>query len=196
MSLLYHQSEFLKSAAQPKGFPSDGGAEVAFVGRSNAGKSSVLNTLVGKKIARTSKTPGRTQLLNFFGIDETHRLVDLPGYGFAKVPLATKQHWEKAISVYLEGRGCLRGLVLIMDIRHPLKPLDEQVIQWCHAGELPVHVLLNKSDKLSRGASQSALLSVKKTLADFGDGVTVQCFSALKKSGLDDLKMRLDHLLG
>jgi GTP-binding protein len=141
------------------------GAEVAFAGRSNAGKSSAINALTrNSKLARTSRTPGRTQLINFFTVDEHIRLVDLPGYGFAKVPLKVKQEWNKQLEQYLRLRQSLNGLVLLMDIRHPLKDYDRQMIEWAVVTEMRVHILLTKSDKLKRGPAKSTLLTVQKEL--------------------------------
>jgi len=189
----YRQAHFLVSAGNPKQFPKYG-IEVAFAGRSNAGKSSAINTLCDNKtLARTSKTPGRTRLVNFFELDEKHRLVDLPGYGFAKVPLAIKQEWEKLMTQYLSEQQALNGLVVIMDIRHPLNDYDWQMLQWCQHFNLPVHVLLTKADKLKRGAQQNSKLLVQKKLKEANLNASVQVFSALKKIGLDELVAKLDE---
>ncbi|HET6654659.1 MAG TPA: ribosome biogenesis GTP-binding protein YihA/YsxC [Gammaproteobacteria bacterium] len=186
MSDLSGQARFIKSAASLAGLPADAGAEAAFAGRSNVGKSSVLNTLVGiRKLARTSKTPGRTQLLNVFGLGESARLVDLPGYGFARVPPAVQQRWRGMIEAYLGRRESLRGLFLIMDIRHPLTPFDRQMLNWFLPGGLPVHVVLNKADKLSRGRGLATLAAVRRELPE---QVSVQTFSALKKDGVDEAR--------
>jgi GTP-binding protein len=175
--------------------PSDAGAEVAFAGRSNAGKSSAINALTGqRKLARTSKTPGRTQLLNFFALDESRRLVDLPGYGFAKVPLAVKNEWQRHLDEYLSQRVSLRGLVLLMDIRHPLQPFDTQMLDWAKRSTMPVHVLLTKADKLNFGTAKSTLLTVQKQLPS-KDFMTIQLFSALNNDGLDILQQQLDSWL-
>lgn len=183
----YRQVKFLTSAAKVNQLPEDTGFEVAFAGRSNAGKSSALNTLTEQKqLARTSKTPGRTQLINLFSIDDERRLVDLPGYGYAKVPLAMKLNWQKELANYLEVRQCLKGLVLLMDVRHPLKDTDSLMIQWAHNRHLPVHVLLTKADKLSRGQAASSLQTVKNALKDFPNA-SVQLFSSLNKQGLEAL---------
>lgn len=186
---LYTQASFLKSAARVDQLPMDTGYEVAFAGRSNAGKSSALNCLTGvRQLARTSKTPGRTQLINLFVVgDETRRLVDLPGYGYAKVAMQTKHEWQKTLAHYLEVRQSLRGLVLLMDIRHPLKELDQMMINWALDRELPVHVLLTKADKLSRGDAQSTLLKVRKQYELVAHLISVQVFSSLKKQGVDEL---------
>lgn len=179
-----HQAHFTISAPDIRKLPADSGIEVAFAGRSNAGKSSALNTLTNQKsLARTSKTPGRTQLINVFEISEGYRLVDLPGYGFAKVPLEMKKKWQKALGEYLEKRESLKGLVVLMDIRHPLKDLDMDLIQWAADSELPVLALLTKADKLSQGASASEVLKVKNKLKSLEGDITVQAFSSLKKTG-------------
>lgn len=188
----YNNATFLLSSPTLAELPPDDGIEVAFIGRSNSGKSSALNTITGLKgLARTSKTPGRTQMINFFNLDEKRRLVDLPGYGYAKVPLAIKQRWQKNINEYLQTRKCLKGLVLIMDIRHPLKEHDQQCIDWAVRSDLPIHILLTKSDKLSRGASINTLIEVRKALEQ-NACVTVQLFSSLNKNGLEEALMQLD----
>ncbi|WP_415911691.1 ribosome biogenesis GTP-binding protein YihA/YsxC [Neptuniibacter sp. QD37_11] len=191
----YNTAKFNKSAAKLHQCPADIGAEVAFAGRSNAGKSSAINTLTNNnKLARTSKTPGRTQLINFFDLNiEGVRIVDLPGYGYAKVPVAMKQHWQQHLEEYLQKRQCLQGVVLVMDIRHPMKEFDQMMVDWCLSTEMPLHVLLTKSDKLKKGPAQSTMLKIRKELtAVLGDLVTVQTFSALKKQNVDQLRQRLD----
>ncbi len=191
----YRQAHFLISAGNVKQFPYNG-YEVAFAGRSNAGKSSAINTLCDNKgLARTSKTPGRTRLVNFFELDEQRRLVDLPGYGFAKVPLAIKNEWEKLMTLYLSEQQALNGLVVIMDIRHPLNDYDWQMLKWCHHYQLPAHVLLTKADKIKRGAQQNSKLQTQKQLKDAGIDASVQTFSALKKTGLDELVGKLNSWL-
>lgn len=191
----YRQANFLISAGKAKQFPS-GGSEVAFAGRSNAGKSSAINTLCDNKgLARTSKTPGRTRLVNFFELDEEHRLVDLPGYGFAKVPVAMKNEWQKLMTQYLSEQQALSGLVVIMDIRHPLNDYDWQMLEWCGHYQLPAHVLLTKADKIKRGAQQNSKLKTQKLLKDAGIDASVQTFSALKKTGLDELVIKLNGWL-
>ena len=181
-----NNAEFLLSVPKPSLAPADAGAEVAFAGRSNAGKSSALNSITGRKsLARTSKTPGRTQHLVFFSINEDKRLVDLPGYGYAKVPEAVKRQWGHAMSEYLQQRQSLRGLILVMDIRHPLTDYDQNMLAWCANAKMPVHVLLTKADKLKRGAAQNTLLAVKKELGTT-PMVTVQLFSSLKRIGIDE----------
>ncbi len=191
----YRQAQFLISAGKAHQFP-QGGCEVAFAGRSNAGKSSAINTLCDNKgLARTSKTPGRTRLVNFFELDEGHRLVDLPGYGFAKVPLAMKNEWQKLMTQYLSEQQPLNGLVVIMDIRHPLNDYDRQMLEWCDHFQLPAHILLTKADKLKRGAQQNSLLKTRKLLKEADINASVQTFSALKKTGLDELVAKLNGWL-
>ncbi|WP_430460666.1 ribosome biogenesis GTP-binding protein YihA/YsxC [Thalassolituus sp. LLYu03] len=196
-SLTYTKTRFVKSAAKLSQCPLEIVREVAFAGRSNAGKSSALNCLTGnKKLARTSKTPGRTQLINYFQVgDDPLALVDLPGYGFAKVPLAVKEAWQKELDNYLTNRQALVGLVLLMDIRNPLKDFDQHMIRWADRSAMPVHILLTKADKLSRGPAQTALLAVKKALKDISTQVTIQTFSSLKGDGLDTLRKQLDQWL-
>lgn len=191
---IYHQATFLKSAAKVSQLPDDSGTEIAFAGRSNAGKSSALNCLTGiRQLARTSKTPGRTQLINVFTLQNTaHRLIDLPGYGYAKVAQQVKQEWQENLAHYLNVRQSLRGLILLMDIRHPLKDLDKMMIDWAIQRALPVHILLTKADKLSRGQTQSTVLQVEKQYALLPDLISVQAFSSLKKHGLDTLLPVLD----
>jgi GTP-binding protein len=194
----YNRAEFLQSAAKLNQCPEKVAAEVAFAGRSNAGKSSAINTLTdNKKLARTSKTPGRTQLLNYFTLNDGRCLVDLPGYGYAKVPLAMKKAWDKNLSEYLQRRECLRGLILLMDIRHPMQEFDTMMLNWAVEVEMPVHILLTKSDKLKKGAAKNTLLAVAKHLCDANvdDLVSVQLFSALKKEGVRELVQVLDQLL-
>nr|WP_226960835.1 ribosome biogenesis GTP-binding protein YihA/YsxC [Thalassotalea sp. LPB0316] len=181
-----NKAHFTISAPDIRKLPNDDGIEVAFAGRSNAGKSSALNTLTRQKsLARTSKTPGRTQLINVFDVEDGKRLVDLPGYGFAKVPLEMKKKWQKALGEYLEKRESLQGLVVLMDIRHPLKDLDHQLIEWAVDSELPVLALLTKADKLSQGKASAEVLSVKKKLKPLGGDIKVFAFSSLKRTGVD-----------
>lgn len=196
--LQFQSAFFTQSSPTLAQCPPDSGAEVAFAGRSNAGKSSALNTLTDNhKLARTSKTPGRTQLINFFQLTEEHRLVDLPGYGFAKVPKAMKEKWDRNLAQYLQERQSLKGLILLMDIRHPLQPYDLQMLQWANDAKMPVHILLTKADKLKRGPAQSTLLKVKKTLKEMGlsDRLSVQTFSAPKRDGVKILENRLREWL-
>jgi GTP-binding protein len=178
------KATFTISAPDIRKLPEDSGIEVAFAGRSNAGKSSALNTLTNQKgLARTSKTPGRTQLINVFEIGDNKRLIDLPGYGFAKVPLEMKKKWQEALGEYLEKRQSLKGLVVLMDIRHPLKDLDMDLIEWAVDGNLPVLALLTKCDKLSQGKRSAEVLKVKKILDALNGDVKVQAFSSLKRTG-------------
>jgi GTP-binding protein len=194
---LYRQARFLTSAAQLKGLPPDEGREVAFAGRSNAGKSSAINVLCDQRaLARTSKTPGRTQMINFFTLDGHRRLVDLPGYGYARVPAAMRDAWRRLMSRYLTERQCLAGLVVVMDIRHPLTPQDREMLGWAAARRLPVHVLLTKADKLRRGPAMDTARQVAAALGDAGIEATVQPFSALKREGVDDAHGILDTWLG
>ncbi|MCC5452412.1 ribosome biogenesis GTP-binding protein YihA/YsxC [Rheinheimera sp. UJ51] len=194
MKLNYQQTRFLTSAPDIKALPADNGIEVAFAGRSNAGKSSALNTLTRQNaLARTSKTPGRTQLINTFTLAEHKRLIDLPGYGFAKVPLAVKEKWQKSLSEYLEKRQSLKGLVVLMDIRHPLKDLDQQLIHWAVQSQLPVLILLTKADKLGPGARNKIVLEVRDAAMAFMGDVKVQAFSSLNKFGLPELEQTLDQ---
>ena len=187
----YHKAHFLKSVADLRQLPDDNGIEIAFAGRSNAGKSSALNTLTHRKIARTSRTPGRTQLINLFTLDEKRRLVDLPGYGYAEVPQSVKERWQATLEQYLQERRCLKGLILLMDCRHPLKELDTHMIAWAKSGHLPVHILLTKADKLSNNQKLNALRSVEKAIHHY-EQASVQLFSAPSSEGLDDLKAKLD----
>lgn len=190
---LCQQATFIKSASEVTQCPLDRGYEVAFAGRSNAGKSSALNTLTHARLARTSKTPGRTQLLNFFGLDEQRRLVDLPGYGYAKVPLALKEHWKQHLDAYLTERNSLVGLVLVMDIRHPLSDFDRMMLEWSDVSGLPAHILLSKADKLAFGAAKNTLLKVQTIVRkEYGNRASVQLFSAPKRQGLEDAYSVLD----
>jgi GTP-binding protein len=192
----FRRARFAKSAATLSQLPGcSDHLEVAFAGRSNSGKSSAINALCNQKsLARTSKTPGRTQLINIFSLDERRSLIDLPGYGFAKVNSSIREQWRGLLSDYIEQRGCLRGVVVMMDCRHPLKPLDMQMLQWCAHLDLPVHVLLTKADKLKRGPAQSTLLQVRRALAEY-DNSSVQLFSSLKKSGIDEARLLLKKWL-
>jgi len=184
----YRRAQFLTSAAKVSQCPPDDGWEVAFAGRSNAGKSSAINSLTdNKKLARTSRTPGRTQLINFFELSQRQRLVDLPGYGYAKVPLAIKREWNKQLENYLQQRESLRGLVLLMDSRRPMQPFDEQMLLWARSANMPVHILLTKSDKLKKGPAKATLLKLRAQLAPHKATVSVQLFSALKHTGHGEL---------
>lgn len=186
---LFRNAQFEISIAKPSGLPRPSGPEIAFAGRSNAGKSSAINTLAGHvRLAYVSKTPGRTQLINFFRLNSGALLVDLPGYGYAAVPEKIRRQWQGLIEAYLKSRESLIGLVLIMDARHPLTPLDRQMIDWFAPSGRPMHVLLTKSDKLSRGAAAAALQLVRGELRALGPQVTVQLFSSLKKSGVEEVE--------
>ncbi len=193
---IYQQTTFLTSAAKLRQSPPDTGYEIAFAGRSNAGKSSAINALCGQKaLARTSRTPGRTQLLNFFTLDEQRRLVDLPGYGYAKVAESVKRDWQGALADYLEQRQCLCGLILVMDSRHPLKPYDVQMLEWANQLPLRVHILLTKVDKLNRQESAQALEAVEDALKEFSVDFSAQLFSSTKKWGLDQARDQLNQWL-
>lgn len=179
----FRQAEFQLAAHNLHQLPSDEGWEVAIAGRSNAGKSSALNVLTGQKsLARTSKTPGRTQQIVIFRVDDERRIADLPGYGYAKVPQDLKAHWQSVMQGYFETRRSLRGVVLVMDIRHPMKPFDAMMLEWCAASGLPCHVLMTKADKLKRGPAQAALLKLRRTLPE---GASAQVFSSKSREGLD-----------
>lgn len=187
----FSQTRFLKSAPTLALSPKDCGIEVAFVGRSNAGKSSAINVIVGQqKLARTSKTPGRTQLMNFFEVDEDRRLVDLPGYGYAQVPERVQSQIQVMLQSYLTNRHCLQGLILLMDIRQALTHRDHTLLQIAQERALPVHILLTKCDKLKRGASNNILLQIRKNLTGYVD-VSAQTFSALKHLGLEEVQQKL-----
>lgn len=195
MNPVYHQAKFINSSPQLKNAPPDRGLEVAFAGRSNAGKSSAINTLTRQQgLARTSKTPGRTQMLNFFEINERQRFVDLPGYGYAKVPEAVKKKWHELMENYLHSRKSLCAIILVMDIRHALTEFDWQMIEWCEQSDLPLHILLTKADKLNYGAAKNTLLQVQKELEKMTSPLSVQLFSALKKTGIDEVHEALDQL--
>jgi GTP-binding protein len=189
----YPLASFIKSADAPDQFVPDEGAEVAFAGRSNAGKSSAINVIVNRRqFARTSKTPGRTRLVNFFTLRDEARLVDLPGYGFAKVASSMRNHWAELMAEYFEIRASLKGMFLIVDIRRQLTNFDKEMLAFAESVGLPVHVLLTKSDKLKRGQAANALLKVRR---EVGDVATVQQFSALNRQGEDEALARLEEFL-
>jgi len=189
----YPDARFLVSAFRPEQFVPDTGTEVAFAGRSNAGKSSAINRIVNRRaFARTSKQPGRTQLINFFDLGEGRRLVDLPGYGYARVSRALRDHWQGLLVEYFESRQSLTGLMLVVDIRRQLGDFDWQMLDWCRDIGCPVHVLLTKADKLKREAATKALAQVRKEL---GAQAEVQVFSATKDQGLDTARRSLKALL-
>ena len=197
MNRVYHHVSFIKSAADISDAPEDKGTEIAFAGRSNAGKSSAINALTKQKaLARISKTPGRTQLLNFFDVDEQRRFVDLPGYGYAKVPAAIKTKWYRMMEDYLSKRQSLQGIVLMMDVRHPLTEFDWKMIEWSDYNHKPLHILLTKADKLKFGAAKNTLLGVQKELQESSMHLTVQLFSARKKTGIDQIHSVLDEWFG
>ncbi|WP_247595558.1 ribosome biogenesis GTP-binding protein YihA/YsxC [Brenneria roseae] len=186
-------THFVISAPDIRHLATDSGIEVAFAGRSNAGKSSALNTLTNQKnLARTSKTPGRTQLINLFEVVAGVRLVDLPGYGYADVPEAMKLKWQRSLGEYLQKRNSLKGLVILMDIRHPLKDLDQQMLLWAVDAQLPVLVLLTKADKLASGARKAQLDMVREAVLPFMGDIQVEAFSSLKKLGVEKLRQKLD----
>jgi GTP-binding protein len=193
----YSQAKFSISAPDITHLGPDEGIEIAFAGRSNAGKSSALNKLTRQKgLARTSKTPGRTQLINVFQLDENRRLIDLPGYGFAKVPIAIKKKWQKSLGEYLQKRESIKGLVVLMDIRHPFKDLDQELIHWAVSANLPVLALLTKADKLKSGKRKNQLLMVREAALAFCGDVTVDVFSSLNGIGLENLEQKLDSWYG
>ena len=189
---LCQQASFLTSAARVEQCPEDEGYEVAFAGRSNAGKSSAINTLTRASLARTSKTPGRTQLLNFFSLDDQRRLVDLPGYGYAKVPIPLKLHWQQHLEAYLSSRTSLMGLILMMDIRHPLTPFDHLMLDWAASSQMPMHILLTKADKLTFGAGKAALLKTQREIENkWGATASIQLFSSTKRIGVAEAQQVL-----
>ncbi len=195
---LFQKAVFLTTVAHLRDLPRDAVCEVAFAGRSNAGKSSAINTLAGRvRLAYVSKTPGRTQHLNYFTLDEGKYFVDLPGYGFAKAPEAVRSQWEGLIGPYLSKRQMLAGLVVIMDIRHPLTPLDQKLIDWFLPTGRPIHFMLSKADKLSRQDQAKVLRQVKAEIDKFGEGrCSVQLFSSLKKTGVEEAESVLAGWLG
>jgi GTP-binding protein len=196
-AIRYRAVGFLISVNALSKLPDDTGREVAFAGRSNSGKSSALNLLTGQRqLARVSKTPGRTQLLNFFQVEPERYLVDLPGYGYAQVPDAIRRHWRALLEGYLSERAALRGLMLLMDIRHPLTVLDRQMLDGCAYRQLPAHVLLTKADKLGRGAARTALQQLQRTLKSDYPQTSVQLFSGPTGLGMDEAHAQMDEWLG
>lgn len=192
MSSIYRNARFLTSSTTRKTLPEETGLEVAFAGRSNSGKSSTLNCLCEQKgLARVSKTPGRTQLINFFDLPDGNRLVDLPGYGYAKVPERIKKEWQQFIESYMTERTTLTGLVIIMDIRHPMRDYDHIMLSWAESRQLPTHIILNKSDKLKHGIVTRTVLETRKALKEYDLPTSVQAFSSLKKIGVSDLANQL-----
>ncbi len=196
MSNYFHRARFIRSAFTLDQLAADIGYEVAFVGRSNAGKSSAINAMTAKRnLAKTSKTPGRTQSINIFALDEQRRIIDLPGYGYAKAPKRVSEHWQKLLPEYLLQRASLKGLILVSDVRHPLQQLDQKMLNYCRQAALPVHILLTKTDKLSRGAAANIQQQVAKELRNFDMDTTIQLFSATKFGGIDELRTRLETWL-
>ena len=190
---VFPDAVFLTSAHEARQFVPDSGAEVAFAGRSNAGKSSAINTILNRRnFARTSKSPGRTQLINFFSLTSDQRLVDLPGYGYARVGRSLRKHWRGLLAEYFESRASLQGLFLVVDSRRRLGDFDWQMLDWSRMIECPVHVLLTKADKLKRQEASRTLAAVQK---DLGGIATVQLFSATKRLGLEEARRLLDQLL-
>ena len=194
---LFRGAKFYITAHNLNELPPPVGPEIAFAGRSNAGKSSAINTLADhNRLAFVSKTPGRTQQINFFSLPGGAYLVDLPGYGYAKVQRDLREHWGQLLSAYLQTRGSLFGMVLIMDARHPLTPLDSQMLSWFAVTRKPVHVLLTKSDKLTRQEAQKTLRDVSASLRELADNYTAQLFSSLKKQGVDEAEDVIAGWLG
>lgn len=192
----FNRITFLTSVNNIEDFPHNEGQEIAFIGYSNVGKSSAINAITGiKHLARTSKTPGRTQLINFFKLGEQYRLVDLPGYGYAKITKKSAYNWQKLINSYLELSTCLCAIILLMDIRHPLKELDNYLIQWAAERKLPAHILLTKADKLSKSEALKILKNIENTLKSFGDEITVQLFSAHNNLGINMARDKIIELL-
>jgi len=192
----FRQATFLLSVNHLRQLPEDSGLEVAFAGRSNAGKSSALNTITdNSSLARVSKTPGRTQMINYFTVDAQRHLVDLPGYGFAKVPEEVKRHWQHVLEQYLRQRTALQGLIIVMDIRHPLKEYDRQMLEWCRHRQIKVHILLTKADKLSRGAAGNTLQQVRSTLKAEFPHATAQLFSSLNNQGAIEARQLISDWL-
>ncbi len=196
MNAYFQQATFTQSATTGRTLPPETGVEIAFAGRSNSGKSSTINRVCSQKsLARTSKTPGRTQLINFFALPDGAQLVDLPGYGYAKVPEAVKLQWQQFIEAYLVERTTLKGLIIVMDIRHPLTAFDQALLDWAEQRDLATHIVLNKADKLKRGPGKATLLQVQKALQQRQLVTSVQLFSAHNGVGLDELWGQLTHWL-
>ncbi len=193
MRVPYQNMKFMLSVVRMDDAPADEGWEVAFAGRSNAGKSSGLNVLASQKnLARTSKTPGRTRELNYFELDPERRIVDLPGYGYAKVSRKMQNQWRGLLDDFLQNRKALKGILVFMDIRHPMSDFDLQLIDWCEYRQLPLHILLTKADKLGYGAAKSTRLKIQRELEPATMPASVQTFSSLKKTGLDEAYEVLD----
>ena len=198
MNPVYRRAKFLLAVQHAEQLPEEVDCEVGFAGRSNAGKSSSINTITGiHSLARTSKTPGRTQQIVYFTLDEDRALVDLPGYGFAKVPPSVKKHWHALMEGYFTDRKALKGLILVMDIRHPMREFDEQMLGWCKHSNTPAHILLTKADKLSSGAGKAVVMQVEKQLKELEyDNITIQTFSSLKRTGSETVMEKMDEWLG
>lgn len=193
----FSRAQFLLSCADLQQLPRDEQPEIAFAGRSNAGKSSALNAICGhKQLARVSKTPGRTQLINLFEIADIGRFADLPGYGYAEVPAAMRKGWGKLIGNYVDVRTNLRGIILIMDIRHPLTDFDTQMLDWAQQAARPVHILLTKADKLGFGAAKNQLLKVRRELEVYEQRPTIQLFSSTARMGLEEANQSILKLMG
>jgi len=189
------RAAYALSAHDPRELPPPGVPEIAFAGRSNAGKSSAINALTGRRrLAFVSKAPGRTQLINFFALGDRAYLVDLPGYGFAGVPADVRRHWDFLVGGYVAARPSLAAVVIVMDARHPLTPLDERLIDWLRAAGRPAHILLTKADKLSRQAAQVTLKQVRERARHLLPGASVQLFSSLKAQGIDEAIEALTRL--
>ncbi len=185
----FESAQYTLSVHDAHKLPGDTLPEIAFIGRSNAGKSSALNTLTGRRrLAFVSKTPGRTQLINFFAVEDEAFLVDLPGYGYAGVPMDVRRHWDTLVGEYVFHRRALAGVVMLMDSRHPLTPQDRRLLDWLLPSGRQVHVLLTKSDKLSAQAAQRTLAETRRALVDVYPGATVQLFSSLKRTGIEEAK--------
>jgi len=192
--LNYNNTRFLISAVNLKQLPEDVGIEIAFIGRSNAGKSSAINTITAiNGLARISKTPGRTQAINIFQITDKYKIIDLPGYGYTKAPLHVSRKWMQTVNDYLKLRESLKVLILIMDIRHPLKPQDMQIIDWASVCNIKLHILLSKSDKLSKNQAAKTLYETQNKLSEYQNHVTIQLFSSHTKTGLQEMIKNLDH---
>jgi GTP-binding protein len=191
----FEKTVFLKSAENLSHLPSDNGFEVVFVGRSNAGKSTVINSIIGSNIAKVSKTPGRTRLINYFLVNSNKYLVDLPGFGYAKAPKAIQKQWGYLLEEYFSNRKAIRGVVLIMDIRHPLKDTDKQMLNFCDEYNIPIHILLNKADKISKNNQLNTLREITNRLSSCQNPLTLQMYSSPKKIGVIDLRKILTKWL-
>ena len=196
MNRIYQNCQYLSSAYHFSQLPADQGHEVAFAGRSNAGKSSAINAIThSKHLAKVGRKPGRTQTINLFTLTPDHALVDLPGYGYAAVPAAVQNHWQRTLQRYFNSRQALRGLIVVMDIRHPLQAMDWQLVEWCAQANLPIHVLLTKSDKLSKNAALNQLHKTTRELEQANIHASLQLFSALKKTGIEDAQSVVNQWL-